>query len=62
MKGMRFGRGVLSGAAVVVMAGLLAGCSSGGAGAASVPSRARAYADVDACLLTGPRGVFDPVR
>ena len=42
-----------------MMAGMLAACSSGG-GPASAPSRARSYANVDACLLTGPRGVFDP--
>jgi hypothetical protein len=48
-------RGVLSVAAAGMAAGLLAACSSGGA-----PSRARAYANVDACLLTGPRGVSDP--
>jgi hypothetical protein len=51
-------------AAVGVAVGLavaacgLAGCSSGGH-AAPAP-RARAYANVDACLLTGPGGVADP--
>ena len=41
------------------MSGMLAACSSGG-GPGSAPSRARAYANIDACLLTGPRGIFDP--
>lgn len=53
------GRGALLAAGAAMAAGMLASCSSGGA-PASVPSRARAYADVDACLLTGPRGIFDP--
>jgi hypothetical protein len=56
MREMWPGRGALLAAMV---AGMLASCSSGGA-PASVPSRARAYANVDACLLTGPRGIFDP--
>jgi hypothetical protein len=52
------GRGALAAAGTAMVAGLLASCSSGGP--AGVSSRARAYANVDACLLTGPRGVFDP--
>jgi basic membrane lipoprotein Med (substrate-binding protein (PBP1-ABC) superfamily) len=53
------GRAALSAAAAAMLGGMLAACSSGG-GPGSVPSRARSYADVDACLLTGPRGIFDP--
>ena len=60
MMGMRFARGVLSGAGVAVMAALLAACSAGAGSPGSVPSRARAYANVDACLLTGPHGISDP--
>jgi hypothetical protein len=41
-----------------MMAGMLAACSSGG-GPGAAPS-ARTYANVDACLLTGPHGIFDP--
>lgn len=51
------GRGALAAAGAAMAAGLLVACSSGGPAGAS--SRARAYANVDACLLTGPRGVFD---
>lgn len=53
------GRGALPAAGAALVLGMLASCSSGG-GPAAVPSRARAYANVDACLLTGPHGVFDP--
>jgi hypothetical protein len=54
-------RVALRGAGVVAAAGLLAGCSSGGPTApAPAPTRARAYANVDACLLTGPAGLGDP--
>lgn len=60
MMGLRVARGVLSGAGLAVVAGLLPACSSSGATPGSVPSRARAYVNVDACLLTGPHGVSDP--
>lgn len=46
-------------AGLAMAAGVLAGCSSGHY-VAPAPTRARAYADVDACLLTGPGGVADP--
>ena len=49
----------LAAAGVTVATGVLAGCSSGG-NVAPTPSRARVYANVDACLLTGPGGVADP--
>jgi len=53
------GQGALAAAGAALVIGMVPACSSGG-GPAAVPSRARAYANVDACLLTGPRGVFDP--
>jgi basic membrane lipoprotein Med (substrate-binding protein (PBP1-ABC) superfamily) len=58
MRKSRRARTVLPRVVVAMMAGLLAACSSGGP--ASAPSRARAYANVDACLLTGPGGVSSP--
>lgn len=56
------GRGVLLTLAGTVVAGIAAGVLvavfSGGQSAP--PARARVYANVDACLLTGASGVSDP--
>jgi len=49
----------LMAAGVAVALGGLAGCSSAGY-VAPAPTRARVYANMDACLLTGPGGVADP--
>jgi hypothetical protein len=46
-------------AAAGVTAGLLISSLSG-SGTPAPPARARVYANVDACLLTGPGGIADP--
>jgi len=55
------GRGVLLGLAAAVVAGVTAGVLLSVSGGRSLPpARARVYANVDACLLTGASGVNDP--
>lgn len=61
----RMGRGAIAAGAAVAVGigvgvGLLVAGWPGGRGQAVPQARARVYANVDACLLTGERGVSDP--